>query len=202
VHFFQTLGKFSIALLTSTAAQEARSTGKWSALADVSDGQIARLEVLDRQSLSNWPQGCERLTVGPAGQLTIDEGFLDVRILKIQLDHRRTEAYLHCAGLAGRTALELLFDGDILHNPHAQRYLLVDGLLDGEETLDRIRRLNVGFDLEIDGDALYVTFAEDDSVSSNSPRKIYYLGHLGSEFRKIPGPVARTRQQRTRFFSI
>ncbi|MDR2664233.1 MAG: hypothetical protein LBB14_01745 [Puniceicoccales bacterium] len=136
----------------------------------------------------------ERLSIGPGERLDMRGKFLDARILKIQLDAHRTEAYLHCDGFARRTVLELLFGEEILQNPDAQRYCIIDGLLDSRETLGRIHRLNVGFDLEADGDGIYATFAENSSVSPDSPRRIYYLGHLGREFSKNPAVERQGRR--------
>jgi hypothetical protein len=148
---------------------------------------VGQTKVFGHWSLPDGFRDCGRIVIGQEGRIDIGNKFLDARSLQFNINSHREEAYLRCGGLARRIALELVFGNDSLANPEAQRYCLIDGLINSEATLTRIHQLNCGFDFETDGDGIYVTFDADANVSSDSPRRIYYKGFLGGDFgRHLP----------------
>lgn len=157
---------------------------------------VGRIEVNGNWRLLDGLRDCGHLRITRNGFLDVGRSMLDVRTLSIFVDPKRTDAYLTCAGFLRDTVLEMRFDESILLNPHAQSYLLVDGLTDVASTQAKIHQLNIGgFSFTGEGENLYLTFAADDNVTVNNPRRIYYLGgYLREDDDAVDGESSEERQ--------
>lgn len=138
---------------------------------------VGQIEVNGNWRLLDGLKDCGHLRIARGGFLDVGQSMLDVRTLSIFIDPRREDSYLTCAGFLRDTVLEMRFDESILLNPNAQSYLLIDGLTDVAATKAKIHQLNIGgFSFDGEEGNLYLTFAPNDEVSANNPRRIYYLG--------------------------
>lgn len=138
---------------------------------------VGQIEVNGNWRLLDGLKDCGHLRIARGGFLDVGQSMLDVRTLSVFIDPRREDSYLTCAGFLRDTVLEMRFDESILLNPNAQSYLLIDGLTDVAATKAKIHQLNIGgFSFDGEEGNLYLTFAPNDEVSANNPRRIYYLG--------------------------
>ncbi|MDR1436358.1 MAG: hypothetical protein LBI39_04100 [Puniceicoccales bacterium] len=140
-------GEFDIRSHRRTAERSAVAANSFA-------GSVATVGAVE--VLGNWfpPDGfrdCGRIAIGNCGTLDIGNRQLDARIVRFNVDFKRSEAYLHCSGFSGRLGCEVVFGGDALANPNSQSYKLIDGLGDCDGQLENLCPINCGFTLAAAG---------------------------------------------------
>ncbi|MDR2667487.1 MAG: autotransporter outer membrane beta-barrel domain-containing protein [Puniceicoccales bacterium] len=150
---------------------------------------VGQTKVFGNWTLADGFRDCGRVVIGRGGHVDIGDKLLDARSIQFNIDSKRSDAYLHCGGLARHIVFEVIFDGDSLANPNAQSYKLIDGIGDCGATLELMRPLNCGFDFVFESDVLCVALSEDFSVSADSPREIRYKGLLPRDFDDARSPA-------------